>query len=124
MNRVGGAFSALLVFALFLTLVLLMWVTLIIQSKLKSYGLSEFNSKVYEDVLFNTTANIEISPAENLVDPRNLAMRDEDIWSHTHRTYLLGDNSIKFPWFIPKDFPNRALNPDDQTKLLSLINEK
>ena len=121
-SRVGGVMSALSIFAIFLTLVLLMWISLIIQSKLKGYGLSEFNSKVYDGVLFNS--EIDLSPEENFVSPRKLGMKDEDIWSHTHRMYLLGDNSIKFPWFLPKDFPNRALDPEDQEKLITMIGDK
>ena len=50
-----------------------------------------------------------------------MAMRDEDIWSHTHRMYLVGDNSIKHPWYLPKDFPNSALDTQDRDKLLTLI---
>ena len=122
-NRAGGMFSTLAFFAGFLTLVLLMWVALIIQSKLKSFGLNSFNSKVYDGVLFKDE-NIELNPAEKQVTMHDLAMRDEDIWSHTHRMYLLGDNSILNPWYLPSDFPNQALNPDDQTKLLNLIKDK
>ena len=121
-ERVGGVASALLVSALFLSLVFVMWIALIIQSKLKGNGLSSFNSKVYDGVLFNS--DVDLSPEEKFVAPRSLAMKDEDIWSHTHRMYLLGDNSIKFPWFLPSDFPNRALNQDDQQKFLAMIKEK
>ena len=110
-TRAGGMFSTLAIFACFLTFVMVMWIAMIIQSKLKSYGLSNFNSKVYDGVLFNS--DIDLSPEQKLVSPRDLAMRDEDIWSHTHRMYLLGDNSIKFPWYLPKDFPSRVLNPED-----------
>ena len=52
------------------------------------------------------------------MDARNLAMRDEDIWSHSHRMYLLGNNSVKFPWFVPKDFPFNSVDSEDQDKLL------
>lgn len=40
-----------------------------------------------------------------------MKMQDSDIWSHSHRMYLIGENSINFPWYIPKDFPNKALEP-------------
>ena len=99
-----------------------MWVALIVQSKLKSSGLNSFNSKVYDGVLFNT--ELDLSSGIKLVSPTNLAMKDEDIWSHTHRMYLLGENSIKFPWYLPKDFPNKALAPDDQDRLIQLIGDK
>ena len=51
-------------------------------------------------------------------------MQDSDIWSHTHRMYLLGENSIKFPWFIPKDFPFRALAVEHKDKLIRLIKSR
>lgn len=109
-------FSTLFAFSIFFTLVTLMWVALIIRSKLKSFDLNSFNSKVYDGVLFNT--DIDLSPEQKIMNPRNLAMRDEDIWSHSHRMYLLGDNSVKFPWFVSKDFPFNSLDTEDQDKLL------
>ena len=69
-------FSTLAAAACFLALVLLMWITLIIQSKLKSFGLSNFNSKVYDGVLFSSENIEEVSGAEKQVTPRDLAMRD------------------------------------------------
>lgn len=45
-------------------------------------------------------------------------MNDDCVWSHTHRMYLIGQNNIKFPWFIPKDFPRDALKKQDREKLL------
>ena len=38
--------------------------------------------------------------------------------------YLLGDNSIRNPWYLPSDFPNRALNPEDKDKLFNLIKSR
>jgi hypothetical protein len=35
--------------------------------------------------------------------------------------YLIGENSISFPWWIPKDFPNKALEPEDREKLLTFL---
>jgi hypothetical protein len=45
-------------------------------------------------------------------------MNDDCVWSHTHRMYLIGQNNIRFPWFIPKDFPRDALKKQDREKLL------
>ena len=50
-----------------------------------------------------------------------LHMRDSDIWSHSHRMYLIGENSPNFPWYMPKDFPNNILNEDNMEKLMGLI---
>jgi len=43
------------------------------------------------------------------------------IWCHSHRMYLIGSNSIKNPWFIPKDFPRDALDKTHREKFLSEI---
>jgi len=51
----------------------------------------------------------------------DLAMNDAAIWSHSHRMYVIGNNSIKFPWFIPKDFPRDALNKQDRDKFIEVI---
>ena len=77
---------------------------------------------MYDGVLFNT--NEEIDPTEDLIGRRHLSMLDSDIWSHTHRMYLIGENSISFPWYIPKDFPNRALDPENKDKIIRFIKSK
>ena len=51
-------------------------------------------------------------------------MRDADLWAHTHRMYLIGENSISFPWYIPKDFPNSALNEINKDRLLYFIKKE
>ena len=43
----------------------------------------------------------------------NIEMKDKDLWHHTHRLYLIGYNSIKFPWTITKDIPKNALNDEN-----------
>lgn len=48
-------------------------------------------------------------------------MVDSDIVSHTHRMYLIGENSIYFPWFIPKDFPCKALGPEMKESFFKLV---
>jgi hypothetical protein len=37
--------------------------------------------------------------------------------------YLIGNNSIRFPWFIPKDFPRDALKKQDRESLISFIDD-
>jgi hypothetical protein len=37
--------------------------------------------------------------------------------------YLIGFNAIKYPWFIPKDFPRDALKKQDREKLLNFIDD-
>lgn len=51
---------------------------------------------------------------------KDLSMNDQCIWCHSHRMYLLGNNSARNPWFIPKDFPREAL---DKTHRERFVNE-
>jgi hypothetical protein len=44
-----------------------------------------------------------------VIGPTSMHMRDCDIWGHTYRMYLIGENSISYPWYLPKDFPENAL---------------
>ena len=37
--------------------------------------------------------------------------------------YLIGFNSIKYPWFIPKDFPRDALKKQDRERLMIFIDD-
>ena len=57
------------------------------------------------------------------IEANDLAMNDAGIWAHTHRMYLIGENSIHFPWFIPKDFPRDALAKKDRETFMSAIDE-
>lgn len=121
-NRLGGVTSSLLVSALFGVVVLFLFVALISHSKWILRADKSFRSTVYDGVLFNTDA--EEDPSEDIAGPRNLKMNDSDIWSHTHRMYLIGENSINFPWYLPKDFPSRALNPENKDKLIRFIKSR
>ena len=40
---------------------------------------------------------------------QDIELKDTHIYSHFYRMYLTGDNSIKFPWSIPEDFPSEKL---------------
>ena len=51
-------------------------------------------------------------------------MRDEDIWSHSHRLYLLGDNSMRSPWQLTKDFPITVLDQKEFDQLIEIIDER
>jgi hypothetical protein len=41
-------------------------------------------------------------------------LRDKEIFHHTDRMYLIGNNSIRNPWVIPKDFSRAALAEEDR----------
>jgi len=118
-NRVGGVTSSLILFAIFFVLVNVIWIALIIHSNWILRADKSFRSTVYDGVLFNSEA--ERDNSEGLTGPRNLKMHDSDIWSHAHRMYLIGDNSISFPWYIPKDFPARALSPENKDKFIRFV---
>jgi len=70
------------------------------------------------------TEDDEIEVNDSIVTPRNMKIKDGDIWSHSARMYLIGENSIAFPWYIPKDFPARSLDPHNKDKLLRFIKER
>ena len=38
--------------------------------------------------------------------------------------YLIGFNTVKFPFFIPKDFPRDALKKQDREKFLNFVDEQ
>lgn len=121
-NRLGGTVSSLLVFASFMILVLFIWIALIAHSKWILRADKSFRSTVYDGVLF--TSDAEVDSTEAIVGSGNLRMNDSDIWSHSHRMYLIGENSINFPWYIPKDFPKRALNPENEDKFIRFIKSR
>jgi len=37
--------------------------------------------------------------------------------------YFIGKNSVKYPWFIPKDFPRDALKKQVKDLLINFIDE-
>jgi hypothetical protein len=55
----------------------------------------------------------EFKSLRGAIELDDISMNDACIWSHTHRMYLIGSNSINFPWYIPKDFPRDALKKSD-----------
>ena len=57
------------------------------------------------------------------VDEKDFSLKDQTIWSHTHRMYFIGFNSMRYPWFIPKDFPRESLKKQDREKLVKFIDD-
>jgi len=45
-------------------------------------------------------------------------MKDTDVFNHTYRMYLIGSNSISYPWYMPQNFPNDALSTTNRDRLL------
>jgi len=121
-TRVGAASNSLLVITGFAMLLALIWVSLIVRSNALLEKVGDGDSTAYDSVLFNSDA--ENDNNENEISKRDFKMRDSDIWSHSHRMYLIGENSIYFPWYIPKDFPNKALEPEQKEKFLRFLRTK
>jgi len=46
---------------------------------------------------------------------------DECMWSHVHRSYLVGNNSISSPWIIAKDFPTDALDEKYMKRFVDVV---
>lgn len=53
-----------------------------------------------------------------------MGMKDSDIWSHVHRMYLIGENSVNYPWFLTRDFPTNALSEQGKERLLKYIKKE
>ena len=75
-----------------MSLVLLILICLIVRSNSILGKMGEAHSHAYDGVLFNSEA--EHDENEETVGRGNLKMRDSEIWSHSHRMYLIGENSI------------------------------
>ena len=84
--------------------------------------MKKINKNIYEGVLFNV--DLDISNNVRLLGSNELQMRDEEIWCHEHRMYLIGDNSINFPWYLSNDFTARSLEPEDRSKLMDFVNDR
>jgi len=70
-ERLGGSSGSLLYFSFFLVLCLMLWTCLIHRSNAIQKDMGEFNSTVYDGILFNEE---EYDPVEEVLNPRNLRM--------------------------------------------------
>lgn len=108
----------------FLGMILILWITLTAHSKSIRRKKANFNKVIYDGVLFTENDDVEVEVNDSIVTPKTMGIKDSDIWSHTARMYLIGENSISFPWYMPKDFPARSLDPHNKEKLLRFIKER
>jgi hypothetical protein len=89
-------------------------------------------TEVFDSILNDSCSDITSSTKllrkrmiyNTIVGPFSLHMRNSDIWYHTYRMYLLGENSISFPWYLPKDFPENALDPQRKQRILKFIKKE
>jgi hypothetical protein len=88
---------------MFLLISLIVFSTLTYRSQITIDTIKELRDTIYE-VWEN-----EDESSRGKTEEFNFALKDQNIWGHTHRMYLIGFNSIRYPWQIPKDFPRDAL---------------
>lgn len=119
-ERVGGAEGFLIIFGFFFILTFCLWIIIGARSSCIKAATKDYYSTVYDGVLFADHYE-ETEEGEGMVGPATLHMRDGDIWSHTHRMYMIGENSVSYPWFLTRDFPTNALNEHGKQKLLRFI---
>ena len=115
MQRIGGVTSFFVLLLAFLFFSYLIYFTMqcrSIEILNKKKALKDTIYQAWED-------QDEISTFK--VSENDFSIKDQDIWSHTHRVYLMGHNSAAYPWTIPKFFPRDALAKQDIKKLCEFI---
>lgn len=120
-ERVGGATGTLIVFGLFLLSSLVLWVLMAARSACIRASFKDYYASVYDGVLFADNDDISEELDGQMIGPASMHMRDSDIWSHTHRMYMIGENSVSYPWFFTRDFPANALSEQGKDRLLRFI---
>jgi hypothetical protein len=119
LTKMGSLHSSLIVLGAFLLITFAVWMGLLVASSANQKAFGDFNSTLYDSVLLGTSG-LDLD-ADQILGKSQLAMQDSDIYSHTHRMYLIGDNSVEFPWYIAKDFPSNSLNEENMDRLMNLI---
>jgi len=114
--------ASLVVFFCFLGLSITIWIIIGQRSKcIRRTHINQYQS-IHNGIL--SEQNNELDENDSLIEKGSLHMRDADLWAHSHRMYLIGENSISFPWYIPKDFPNAALNEINKDRFLYFIKKE
>jgi hypothetical protein len=116
-QRLGGVIPFFGLLGIFLLLSLLIFSMLSYRSQVIVENMKELRESLYE------TWEKEDELHRGNVDETNFRLKDQNIWSHTHRMYLIGSNTMRYPWYIPKDFPRDALKKNDREKLLTFVDE-
>jgi hypothetical protein len=124
-TKLGGPLISLIVIGAFFTICFLVWLLLILQSKATMLRIGDRYRNVFNGVLFKSADPEEDEEnSESIIGKGNLQMHDSDIWAHSYRMYLIGDNSIHYPWYISKDFPARSLAEGAKEKFLNFIDKE
>jgi hypothetical protein len=99
----------------FFILVLVLWITIIARSKCIKMSTNDQHDNVFNQILTGQSSE------DQVLGETNLNLKDIDIFNHSYRMYLLGENSISFPWYMPKDFPVDCLDEIPKDRLLQFI---
>lgn len=108
-------------FAVFCLMSLVLWLVIIVRSRFIKLAKEDDYWSIYDGVLFQDD---DQSQPESVLGAGALHMRDSDIWSHYYRMYLIGENSISYPWYMPKDFPSDALNEIPKDRFMYFIKKE
>jgi len=122
-DKAGGSVSFLFVVTFFMLLSLVLWMVISARSGCIQKSHFDRYASVYKDVLFSDETTFDEDDRDGMVGPANMQMKDADIWSHTHRMYFIGENSVNYPWFLTRDFPTNALTEQNKEKLLKFIHK-
>lgn len=117
-QRLGGqkSFFEVMLFMLFVTLSIM--IGLVYRHTLNAENSKNIETEMYQHWEEGVPDNQFAYSSEY-----NFSMQDNLVWYHTYRVYLIGENSIKYPWVIPKDFPSDSLSVEDMKKFLKFIDD-
>lgn len=116
-QREGGLVPGFAMFGLYLLISLIIFSFISHRSEQIYQNLKDLHETLYMAWEEEDTAK------RGMASETNFSFKDENIWCHTHRMYLIGYNSISYPWFIPKDFPRDSLKKVDREKFIRFIDE-
>lgn len=118
-QRVGGSIPFFGLLGIFLLISLVVFYAL----HHRSEQINEDQKELPENLYKLWENDNEFKHVRGAIELDDISMNDAAIWSHVHRMYLIGSNSISFPWYIPKDFPRDALKKSDREMLCEFIDD-
>lgn len=117
-QRLGGQRNFFGVILFFLASMLAILIGLVYRHTVNAENVKNIETEMYQN-WEEGAANSEFANSSET----DFSMKDNLIWYHSYRTYLVGENSIKYPWVIPKDFPSDALSVENMKHLLQFIDD-
>lgn len=113
-QRLGGAFPFFIVLMTFLWISMLIFVT-INSNSLKIKEMQKVNPEIH----FRSWSHEEFQTPKH--SESDFGLKDQEIWYHTHRMYLTGNNTPSNPWKITKEFPADSLDTIELKKFIGFI---